>query len=128
RTADAEVEIPDLRVGARRREAAVLQFLRVVAADHAPGDAGRIEAALDAVAARLRHDVQRRPADFGFAQAARCRHGDFLGVAHVRDIRRGSGRVERGADAQAIDLEAAFAAAATGAAEDHHAGDNLDIR
>ena len=41
RPADAEVEVPDLRVGARRRQAAVFQVLRVVAADHPLGHAGR---------------------------------------------------------------------------------------
>ena len=46
RPADAEVEVPNLRVGARRQQTAILEILRVVRADHAFGDARRVEVPL----------------------------------------------------------------------------------
>ena len=125
RPADAEVEVPELLELARRGQAAVLQFLRVVAAHHSAAHGGGIELTGERVATLFRHDVHRRAADLGFAEAARRDHRDFLRVPDVRDVRGHAGAAERGTDAQAVELETSLVAAASGAAEYHHAGNRL---
>src|SRR6266542_5231689 len=71
--ADAERFVPLLDQLPRRRQSLVLQFLRVVAAHPRLRHAGEINLSLHRVAAALRHDAERRAADFGFAETARRR-------------------------------------------------------
>ena len=92
-----------------------------------PGDVGGVDAALERVAAGLRHDAERRSADFGFAEAAGRRHRDFRRVADVDDVARHAGAVERGAGVQAVHLKTRFVVASARAAEHEHAGRHLDV-
>ena len=128
RSADRAVEVPDLRAGARRRQASSLEVVCVIAADHPLRHAGQIHAAFHRVAAGLRDDVHRGSADFGFAEAARARQRDFLRVADVGDVGRDAAAVECRPDADAVQLKAAFVAASAGAAEHDHAGHHLHVR
>ena len=80
------------------------------------------------VATFLRHDVQRRAADLGFAETAGRRQHHFLRVVDVRDVRGYAGTVERSANTDAVDLQAAFVRASARAAEHHHLRCNLRIR
>ena len=69
--ANASREIPELQEIARRAEPAILQVLRVVAADHAAGHAREENVPLDGVATGPRDDVHHRSADFRFAKSSR---------------------------------------------------------
>ncbi len=126
--ADAEVEVPHFPGLARRRQAAVAQLLRVVAADHAARDPGGEERASHRVAAFFRQHVQRRTAAFSFAEAAGGGHRDLARVRHVGDVRRHARAVERGADAEAIHVDATLVGPPAESPEHHHAGHHLDVR
>ena len=122
RPADAGIEVPQLEQFTGRTQTGVSQFVGVVAADQAVTDPRGVDGAADRVASRLRNDVHGRAADLGFAQAAGCREGDLLRVRDVGQVSRDAAAAERRADAEAIDLQAAFGSAPTGTAEHDEAG------
>src|SRR5262249_14584980 len=69
--------------------------------------------AFELIAARLRHDVQDRPARFSVAEIARDRDLHFLRVGDVVRVPRHAAAVERGPDVQAVELHGAFVAGAS---------------
>ena len=110
------------------RSPACLQLLGEVAGLHAAAEAGEEDVRPEGVAAGARHDVDRRPADFGFTESARRRDRNLLRVLDVLPVARDAAAVQRRAGIQAIDLRAAFVAAAAAATEHDHPRAQLHVR
>ena len=112
---------------ARRGQPASRSSSRVVAADHAAGGSRAEERAAHRVATFFRQHVERRPAAFGFAEAARGDHRDLARVRDVGDVRRHAGAVECRADADAVNVHAALVGPPAEAAKHHHARHHLHV-
>ena len=110
---DAEVVIPEFLERAWRRQAAVLQFLGVIAADHARRDLRQATAVCEAVAALSRKNVERRAATASPIPPEAVRTIS-PGRCSRRRRRPTPGAVEGRADADAIDLQPAFVGPAAG--------------
>ena len=127
RTADAAREIPQLQEIARRAQPAVLQVLRVVAADHAAGHAREVGVPLDGVAAGPRDDVHHRSADFGFAESAGRGERHFLRAPEIRHVARRAAAASGAPGIQSVELHAPFGAASARAAEHREPRHDLNI-
>ena len=90
RPADGAAVVVVLDEWRRRLETRRLQLIRVVAALRPLGPDAGIGAAGERVSARLRHDVEHRPARFRLAQAAGDGKGELLCVTGVGDVVRGA--------------------------------------
>ena len=113
-------DVPELDDGGRPRDADRGQLRGDVVGPRPVARAAVERRAAEAVATRLRHEVDAGAARFGLTQAARDEHLQLGGVRDVVGEGRDAAAVERRGDRQAVNLHAALVGAAAVRREERH--------